>query len=286
MSQFIIDVNEHNFQQAVIDQSQQTLVLVDFWAPWCGPCKAVMPILEKLVQEYNGQFILAKINIDENDALANQFAIRSVPTFKLMKNGEVIAELTGGQPEAAFRQMLEQHMSRPSDQLRLEAQQAMIQGQAEQAEALLSQASQLDPNNFKIHLDLVDVYLQSRQFDKAVALFNQLGNDIKDSAEGKKIAHSLHFAAVAQQAQDMEKIKQQLVADAKNPQALYEFAAILMLHKEYEKALQTLLQLFVHQRDYQDGIAQKSLLLAFEMLAEQHPELVKTYRRKLQNFLY
>lgn len=287
MSQALIaDVNAQNFQQVVMDNSHQLPVLVDFWAPWCAPCKAVMPILEKLAAEFGGQFLLAKVNIDENPELANQFAVRSVPTFKLIKKGQVVAEQTGGQPEQVFRALLEAHIERPSDSLRLQARQAYAAGQVDQALALLAEAAQVDPNNYKVHLDLVQMYMQSGHLDKATELFNKLPDEAKNSKEGKPLSGILSFAEIMQHSDDLATLQAKLQTNPNDVDALYGFASILVIHQEYEKAMQTLLKLFAVDRGYKDGAPQKALIKLFEMLVDQAPDLVKAYRRKLQNFLY
>lgn len=287
MSQaYIADVNAQNFQQVVIDNSAHLSVLVDFWAPWCAPCKAVMPMLEKLAQELAGQFILAKVNIDDNPELANQFGIRSVPSFKLYKQGQVVAELNGGQTEKAFRDLLEAHIDRPSDALRQQAAQAFAQGQVDNALLLLKQAAELDPLNYNVHLDLVKMYLQSGHLDKATDLFHKLPEQARQSTEGKGLVGILRFAQIMQTSEDLPTLQNKLAQNPNDPQALYHFASILVMHQEYEKALQTLLKLFSVAREYEEGAAQKGLITLFDMLNDSEPGLVKTYRRKLQGLMY
>lgn len=288
MSQaMIVEITSENFQQMVVENSMHMPVLVDFWAPWCGPCKQVMPMLEKLAQEWAGRFILAKVNTEEQQELAAQFQIRGIPHFKIFHQGEMVKELQGALPITEFKTALEPYLKPDeSETLRLQAQQAFAQGQYDEAVELLGKASQVNPNNYKVHLDLVKMYLQTGHMDKAQNLFNKLPDEAKKSPEGKELGLILRFSSIVAEAGEIEKIQQTLAEDPNNPDALYGLAGYLMLHDKIEEAMQSLLKLFMVNRDYKEGIARKTLLEIFEALQQEHSELVNTYRRKLQNLLF
>lgn len=283
----IIDVNAENFQQMVLENSQHVPVLVDFWAPWCGPCKQVMPTLEKLAQEWAGRFILAKINTEEQQELADQFQIRGIPHFKIIHQGQVVKELQGALPVGDFKAALEPYLKADeSEDLRQAAKAAFSEGEFDQAVALLGQAAQANPNNYKVHLDLVQMYLHTGHMEQAEALLNKLPEEAQNSKEGKSLKNLMHFAKVVEEAGSIKGIQQAIETNPNDPAALYGLSGYLMLHGDVEKAMQSLLKLFMVDKTYQEGIARTTLLQIFELLQEEQPQLVNAYRRKLQNLMF
>lgn len=287
MQPMIIDITAENFQEMVLQNSFHVPVLVDFWAPWCGPCKQVMPMLEKLAGDLAGRFILAKINTEEQKELADHFQIRSIPSFKIFHQGHVVEELQGAQPSSAFVTALEKYLpADESEELRQAAHQAFAADDYEKALELLKKAAEANPNNFRIHLDLAKMYFQRGHLDQAKALLEKLPDEAKDSAEGKSLLGLFKFTEIVANAPSIDEVQATLAENPNDPESLYALSGYLMLHNQPEQALQTLLKLFAVDREFQDGIAKKTLLEIFDMLKDDLPEMVMQYRRKLQNLLF
>lgn len=172
------------------------------------------------------------------------------------------------------------------NQLRQQAKLAAAQGDFNQALASLKQASQIDANNYLIHLDLVQIYLSQGLLEQAKDLLYKLPEEAQTSSEGLRLAGYIKFAEIMQSADDIQTIQLKLRENPNDSESLYGFASILVVHHEYEKAFQTLLKLFQIDRGFKDGAAQSSMILLFEMLKDTQPDLVKVYRRELQNLLY
>ncbi len=285
-SAFVIEASEADFTQSVIEASYEKPVLVDFWAPWCNPCKMVAPILDQLADEYNGALLITKVNVDENPTLAQQYNARSIPTFKVFKNGQVVNEGLGVMPKDQFKALIDPYISRPSDDLVQQARSLQAQGDLAGALEKLKEANQIDPNNTQLLLDIVSLNLQLGDIKAATEIFQAIPSSLKESGEGKRLADLMVFAQTMNQAPPPEELKAQIEADPQNKTALYQLGASLVVLGSYEAACQTFLKLFMLDQAWQDGAAKKALLHLFALRQDIDPQWTAACRRKLQNYLY
>ena len=281
MSQALsIDVTEQNFASQVIEASHQQPVLVDFWATWCGPCQSLMPILEQLAQSYQGKFLLAKVEIDSQQALASQFGVRSVPTVKLVKDGQIVDEFTGALPEGQIRSFLDKHITKESDQLMQQALMLYQQGDTETALAQMGQILQADADNLNNKIIYANILLREQHIDEAKKWLASLPAEANDNPQVQAMQAQLEFIHIVENAPDMASLQQQLAKDPDNTEARYQLSAHAILQGQFEIAFEQLLEVVKRDRQYQDDAGRKALLKLFDLLGDQH-ELVSSYRRKL-----
>jgi putative thioredoxin len=284
MSPHSIDVSEANFMQEVIEASRRVPVLVDFWAPWCGPCRSLGPILEKLADEYQGRIRVVKINSDENQALAGQFGVRGIPNVKAVVDGQVVNEFTGALPEPAVREFIDSLLPSPAEPLRLEAQAARARGEGDATRKLLLQAIRLDPKHEQARLDLVDVLLDAGDFAEAQRLLDEVAEDAKDRGRIERLAARLALAQGASGDADEKTLRARLEADAADLTARLELANLLALKQDYGGALEHLLEIVRRDRAFGDDIGRKTLLQIFSLLGPDS-DLMREYRGKLSSLI-
>jgi putative thioredoxin len=281
-SPYIHTVTQDTFQRQVIEASHTVPVLVDFWADWCGPCHMQMPVLAKLVDAYAGKFLLAKVNTDTERRLAQEHGIRSLPTMRLYRNGQVVEEILGAQTEATLRALLDPHIERDSDKLRLAALAAHRQGRTEEALAMLRKAQDSDPENNRVQFALVGLYLDAGRLGEAEALLGTLPWAVQEEAEARRLRALLDFSRIAQDAAPLAELEQRRGSQPGDSQSRYRLAARYVLAGRMQEAMDELLYIIGHDRAFGDDAARKGLLAVFELLGEDD-ELVTTYRRKLSS---
>jgi len=282
MGQHSFEVDAGNFQQVVIEGSHQVPVLVDFWAEWCGPCRMLKPILEKLAEEFQGKFILAKVDSDKNQPIAAQYGVRGIPSVKAFIGGELVDEFSGALPEAGVREFLARLIPSPADELRIAAGRARDQGNLAQALQFLAEASKLDTRNEAVRLDAADILVELGQLDEARRLFDSLSPAARLEERAQQIEARLNFAqgGVGDEAELRSRLAEQPDAMA----ARMQLANLLIASGRQQDGLEELLEMVRRDRTWNEEAARKAILAVFSLLGGQG-ELVSTYRRKLASAL-
>jgi putative thioredoxin len=284
-SPHITNVTESSFDEQVVARSHQVPVLVDYWAEWCGPCQMQLPVLLKLVEANEGRLLLAKVNTDEERGLAREHGIRSLPTMRLWKNGEVVEEILGAQTESTLRIMLDRHVERPSDAKREAALELHRQGNTAAAIEQLEAICAGDPSNTRAALDLIEMNLAAGRLEAAEAGYEALPRDVRDETDGTRLRARLDFSAIAGEAGGRTELEQRLQGDPDDLEARYRLAALQVLSGDYEAAMESFLVIIRQDRGFRDDAGRKALLSVFELLGSDH-ELVSRYRRQLFNLMH
>ena len=280
----VFDVTTDAFEADVLQKSVQVPVLIDFWATWCGPCKTLGPILEKLAGEYNGAFELARVDVDKEQEIAAAFQIRSVPTVYLLKEGQVVDGFPGALPEGQLREFLKQHGIEPA------AAPAGAEGVAEaplapQAEvARLRGAVAAEPDKDELKLDLALALLKAGQTDEAGPLIEALPANLATDDRAVRAKARLGFAAVLAGAPATEALQAAVAANPADLHARHLLGVRLLLDGRDEAALEQFIEMLRLDRGFEDGLPRKALIDAFRVVEDE--DLVGRYRRRMSSLLF
>lgn len=285
-SPYIFEANPQNFQQ-VLEASHQVPVLVDFWADWCQPCKMLMPMLAKLADEYQGAFLLVKVNTDQHQQLAAQFGVRSLPTVKVFKGGQVVDEFMGALPEGDVRAFINKHRVRKTEPYRQQALGMFEVGDVDAAIDLMQQVLQHEPDFHEATIELAGMLIQQGRGEAAEALLLTVPPDVIDNTEMRQLLADARKLKLQEQMADIDTsaLEQRLADNPDDLDAMLELAQLRVAMDDIEAGLE--LYFTVHKKDanFKDGAGKKGLFNTFELIGAGNP-LVKKYRNKLFALLY
>jgi len=277
-----MDTTLATFEKDVISASMLAPVLVDFWAPWCGPCKTLGPMLEKLEAEYEGKWRLVKVNVDENQELAAHFQVRSIPHVVAFADGRPVDQFIGVLPEGQLRQFLDRLVPDGAEASRAEAAVAIAEGRRDDAYNALKAALAYDPGFDEARLDLMELLLEDNRVEEAQNENDLLSPKTTQGIDARYNAIKTRLDAV-DAAADLPPTGALETRVSENPDDLdarFDLASAFIARRKYEPALEHLLAIVQRDRSFREDIGRKTMLSVFDLAAHQ-PELVARWRRRL-----
>lgn len=272
------EVDTQAFSQEVLQRSNEVPVVVDFWAAWCGPCRVLGPILERLADEYAGAFELAKIDVDQNQALASQFGVQGIPFVLAFRDGRPVSQFTGSIPEPAVRRWLDELLPSTLERLVDEARDALIEGDQTRAEELFRRVLAEKADNQAAGTGLAALLLADGRTADALDVLRPLG----PTPEAEKLRAAARLAG--SQSGDVTELKAKLAANQADDETRLRLATALAAGFEYEPALDHLIGLVQYRSPLAEE-AKRAVVDIFEVLGPGHP-LTAAYRRRLANALF
>ncbi len=287
-SPYIIEVDESNFMQVVVEGSMQLPVLVDFWADWCEPCKQLMPVLERLAEEANGAFILAKCNADTNQNITGQIGIRSLPTVLLFSQGQPIDQFMGALPEGEIRTLLEKHgisfaAPEPVGSPLVVARALMAEGNNAGALEILRQAQAEDPENGDILIALGEASLATGDHATVDSVLNNLPESHENNSDASRLRGMYTFAKADDTSVDIETLAAAVESGSADSEQRYKYAVKLVASGQIQEAMDQLLALMMRDREFGEDGARMGLIAIFDILGQD--PLVTKYRRKMASYV-
>ena len=289
----IKDGTEQSFMQDVIEMSQTVPVIVDFWAPWCGPCKTLGPALEAAVTAAGGDVKMVKVNVDQNQGIAGQLQIQTIPTVYAFWEGKPVDGFQGAVPGSEIQAFVARVAAMGGGGVEdggladavIAAQEMLAEGAAQDAAQTFAAVLEVEPANVGAYAGLVQSYLALNDLEQAEAILNGAPAEISQAPELESVHAQLELAKQAANAGPLDELKAAVDADADNHQARLELATALHAGGDAEAAVEQLLELFRRDRDWNDGAAKAQLFTVFDALPANDP-VVLNGRRKLSSLIF
>jgi putative thioredoxin len=281
-SQLVFDATDADFETQVIERSKEVPVVVDFWAPWCGPCRVLGPLLERLTEEHGGAFLLAKVNIDENPGLASAFRVQSIPMVIGVRDGALAAHFVGAQPENGVREFLARLLPSEGERLADEAETLLAAGKTEEADAASRSALELEPNSAGGLLTQARIRSERGEDTEALALLERVEPGPKRQ-DADRLAAAIRIRQSG--AGDEAGLRERVAANPNDLEARLMLAQALAAAGRYDEALEHYLEIVKRDRTFQDDGARKAMLDVFDLLGPGN-ELADRYRSELAKVLF
>jgi len=281
----IFDVTTAEFEARVVRASSKAPVVVDFWAEWCAPCRALGPVLGRLVESYNGKMLLARVNVDREPELAARFGVQGIPAVKVFRDGAVAREFVGALSEADVARVLASVVPSAADELVRNGDARLQGGSPEEAEALYRQAIEAESGHAGALLRLGTVLVERGQAAEAGEVLGRIEANAAEYAEAQGMLGRIEFAEVCREAGGRQTCERRAADGPDDLEARYALGCCLAAAGEYEGAMEAFLQVLTADRNFRDGAAKEAMLHTFSLAGAQS-EVVKAYRRKMAAALY
>ena len=260
-------------------------VLIYAWADWAEGCQQMTEALENLAEAYRGNFRLARVNVDQNRELAGHLGVQNLPEVKIVKQGQLVDEITQALPEAQIREVIDRHVEPPPESGREKADRLWKEGQLEEAEAVLVRMNQQNPEDYDVLIDLARLRLEQEQVEEARAIYESLPGEERLKPGAKQVEARFEFEEQARDIPPVAELQARVKEDPSDVAAMNQLATHGILAGDYEAAMELLLKSVQTEKDFEDGAAKKTLIKLFDLLGNEN-SLVRQYRRRLFAMMY